>query len=112
INNIFDKIIEALKEKISSAPNLWEAKKIYNYLFNKGIVTEDDDNDNSTIQFISGDLYRLKESFQGKLFWNGIPVDSHTFNGLHYFDLVDGYTNKIGYTPSNPCLITFKKNNG
>ena len=113
ITGILDKVIDALKDKIASAPTIWEAKKIYNYLFNRGTYSEDDDGtSNATIEFISGDLYRLKDSFQGKLFWNGIAIDSNTFTGIHHYDLVDGYVNKIGYSPDNPCLLTFKKNNG
>lgn len=114
LNDIFDRLIQAIKDKISNAPNLWEAKKLYGDLFCRGTVNEDDNykdhEQSSAVQFIAGDLYKLKDAFLGQLQWKGTDINSPAFTDIHHYDLVKGYCNAFGTSPTDPCLVTYKKN--
>jgi hypothetical protein len=87
---VFDSILDIINLKISTAPNIWEAYKIYNAFFDRtlGVDTE--------FRFIGG-LYKLEPLFKETLKWNDIRIENGGFRYLNEWDFNDGY-NKGGWT--------------
>jgi hypothetical protein len=115
IEGIFSKIKDSIQEKFTPAPNLWEAKLIYNAIFGTGILeVEDGENDDciESIKILEGNLLKLENTFRGAFTWNGIALDSPYFEQINRFDneCTSNINDKL-YNPLKPILVTYRKKN-
>lgn len=113
MESIFDKIKEAFQSKFADAANIWDAKKIYNSLFNIGVLEVERGEESDSIEHIrilDGNMSRLEIGFKGMFQWNGIVIDSPYFNDINRFD--NANTSKMhgmSWTPSIPVMTTYRK---
>lgn len=114
VEAMFSALEGAVVERFANASSIWDAKRIYLSLFGKNIGDRNkDDDDESTptgrvIRVLDGEFYRLEELFRGKLFWNGIPIDSPYFSKMHQWD-VDCPESLCDGNPSTPCLVSYRR---
>ena len=111
INNIIAKIREAVQEKFTNAPNIWEAKKIYNSIFGSGLPIEIEDGniEVDNIKILAGNLTKLEDTLKGQLLWNNISISDASFRLINRFD---NYSpTEIGeknQTPYSPIMTTYR----
>jgi hypothetical protein len=119
IEAIFGALESAVVAKFANAKSIWDAKRVHLALFGKNIGEKEDALDDSeventsteqAIKILDGDFYRLESMFTGKLFWNGIQIDSPHFSKMHAWDLErpDHMLEDI-QSAIKPCLITYSK---
>lgn len=105
---MFESIQKIIEKVIADAKNIWEAKRIYGIIFNRGYGYDADDEKS---QF-SGELYRLETYFKGRLKWNGQLIQSHQFTEVYRWEVdrglvtdADPYRNS--YTDDSfKCVVT------
>lgn len=115
IEGIFSKIKDVIQEKFDPAPNIWEAKKIYNSIFGSGIIElekgESDDGLVERIRILDGNLMKLEQTFANCFKWNGITLDSAYFKKINRFDNAETDIKDENHSPIDPVMITFRKKN-
>jgi len=79
LDKISDAIEKIISERISSATNLWEAKCLYNKVFNGSSYDRTEGN-------FYGNLGQIQTMMSGKLKWNGIGIDDGKFSDIHLWD--------------------------
>lgn len=115
IQNIFDKIKDAIQEKFTDLTNIWDAKKMYNAIFGTGVLElekgELDDADMGTrIKILDGNLMHLESTFRDQFTWNGIIINGPDFDKINRFDNAQGTSiGTNGYFPAEPVMITYRK---
>lgn len=114
IDNIFNKVKDAIQSKFDSAPTIWEAKKLYNGVFGTGLfeVEKGEDKDDRTVErirILNGNLMKLETVFKGTFFWNGIKLEDSSFKEISRFDNARPSEITKGYTPDEPVMTTFRK---
>lgn len=99
IRSVLESMFDLYNQKIQSAKSYWEALLTYNMFF-----SSDDD------KVFSGECYKLEKYFEGKLFWNGIPINSGRINNLSRWDQELGYSEDGKWLDSNnnPRLFNHK----
>jgi len=113
IESIFSKIQESIQEKFDPAPNIWEAKMIYNAIFGTGIIEVDEDGTPDTatkIKILDGNLSALESSYKNAFVWKGVPLNDSGFHDINKFDNAD--TSVIGSTthdPIEPVMVTYRR---
>lgn len=114
VESMFSALEGAVVERFASASSIWDAKRIYLSLFGKNIGDRNKDDEDETtntgkvIRVLDGEFYRLEDLFKGKLFWNGIAIDSPYFSKMHQWD-VDSPQALCDGNPSTPCLVSYRK---
>jgi len=93
---IYNSLLNLINEKISGAPNLWEAKIRYNQIFRKEL-----DGFDKSLTY-GGNLNTIESLLKNRIHWNGIVISNGLFEGLECWDSEDGkignYDNIIGET--------------
>lgn len=113
IETIFAKIKESIQEKFDVATNIWEAKLIYNAIFGTGVLEVEKGEDADCIdriKILDGNLMQLENTFNGAFTWNGRPLTSSGFNGIHRFD--NAYPSEVQsgtQTPIEPVMVTYRR---
>lgn len=83
LDKISDTIEQIITDKISTASNLWQAKCLYNQIFNGASYDKTEGN-------FYGNLQTIQTMLQGKLKWKGILIDNGKFENLHMWDKKTG----------------------
>jgi hypothetical protein len=105
VREIANTVLGIVEERINKASNLWEAKRIYGSIFsgNVNYRKRDDDSLEDDTGF-SGELSQLQSYFKNKLVWNGVNINSSTFDGIQYWDIDTG---KQTHSSNRPLMETF-----
>ncbi len=100
---ISDSLLKLISNKISDAPNLWEAKIRYNRIFRKEVEGFDKD------ETFGGNLQVIENVLKGKVVWNGISIKNGYFEELNSWDsdtVKSGNSYDVSY---NPILTVYVK---
>lgn len=103
---IYNSLLTLITDKISDAPDLWEAKIRYNRLFRKELDGFDKEN------VYGGNLNTLENILRSRIQWNGITLNNGLFEGLDAWDKNDGKVGQgHGYGDEfEPLFSTYVKN--
>lgn len=96
VEQILERIFSILNDKIQTAASYWEALVIYNQIFGR-----DED------KLFAGEVYRLEAYYKGKFHWNGISIESGSFDHLEKWDAEHGFIKNSSSTVVNPVLTSF-----
>jgi hypothetical protein len=84
VRTMLDSIQKIIEKVITTAPNLWEAKRLYGIIFAHGYYGAADDD--KAYRF-GGELHRLESYFKTRLKWNGILIESAQFSGIDQWEV-------------------------
>ena len=113
VDEIFNKIKDSIQAKFSGLDSIWEAKKMYNSIFSSGeLELERGEYENETIEkvrILDGNLVMLENTFKGEFSWNGVVLDSPSFNNINRFDNSKTELCDITHNPSQPVMVSYTK---
>jgi hypothetical protein len=104
--SIYESLLNLITDKISDAPNIWEAKIRYNRIFRRELEGFDKES------MYSGNLSTLERILKGRIQWKGITIENGLFEELHEWDKNDGKLDSNQYRSSSesmPVLNTYVK---
>lgn len=105
VKEIANSVLNIVVDRINKASNLWEAKRIFGSIFNgNSYYRKSDDEAMLDDTGFAGELHQLQPYFKNKLIWNGININSSTFDGIQYWDAEAG---KQTHSSNRPLMETF-----
>lgn len=110
VEEMYNKILKIITDKISTATNLWEAKIIFNKIFDATILGKDYA---ETAEF-GGNLKSIRNILGKNIQWNSIPLENGIFESLYNWDADVGDVSST-YSRRNKyhnVLETYIKNSG
>ena len=116
IEEIFACIKDAIQEKFTGLPTLWDAKIMYNAIFGTGVLElekgETDSPDvTERIKILDGNLLNLERTFQDAFTWNNIILKGPAFKGINRFDNTNPteISSFCDADPKAPVMVTYRK---
>lgn len=114
LTQIFGKIQEAIQEKFTDLPTIWDAKIMYNAIFGTGVLEvekgESEIGITDKIKILDGNLLQLERTFQDAFTWRGIVIRGPWFDSINRFDNFDGLKiNSDSHNPDAPVMVTYRK---
>jgi hypothetical protein len=110
VGKIATTIYDIVASKIAEASNIWEAKIIYDSIFDFGNWANREERDADECEDktgFSGELNSLREYFKDKLKWNGIIIDSGSFDRIHMWSRDISERMKYWSSSNKPVMETF-----
>jgi hypothetical protein len=101
--SIYESLLNLITNKISDAPNIWEAKIRYNQIFRRELDGFDKDS------MYGGNLSTLENLLRNRIQWNGVVISNGLFEDVDDWDVKQGKVDRWNTDNFIPLFATYVK---